>query len=75
MIEVSLYGGMISAQPQILIWKSTKNNLHESQQIKLINKINTSITIPIKISIKNSNFTTSEKLENTLNKSYEIKHI
>ena len=44
---------------------------------KLINKINTSITIPLKISIKNSNFKTSEKLENILNQSdfvyeYEI---
>ena len=44
---------------------------------KLINKINTSITIPIKISIKNSNFTISYKLENILNQSdfvyeYEI---
>ena len=51
-------------------------NLYEDKW-KLINKINTSITIPVKISIKNSNFTTSEKLENTLNKSdfvyeYEI---
>ncbi len=44
---------------------------------KLINKINTSITIPIKISIKNSNFIISDKLENILNQSdfvyeYEI---
>ena len=44
---------------------------------KLINKINTSITIPVKISIKNSNFITSDKLENILNQSdfvyeYEI---
>ncbi len=51
-------------------------NLYEDKW-KLINKINTSITIPIKISIKNSNFITSEKLENILNQSdfvyeYEI---
>ena len=47
---------------------------------ELINKINTSITIPIKISIKNSNFITSDKLENILNQSdfvyeYEIEKI
>ena len=51
-------------------------NLYEDKW-KLINKINTSITIPIKISIKNSNFITSDKLENILNQSdfvyeYEI---
>ena len=51
-------------------------NLYEDKW-KLINKINTSITIPIKISIKNSNFTISDKLENILNQSdfvyeYEI---
>ena len=47
---------------------------------KSINKINTSITIPIKISIKNSNFLISAKLENILNQSdfvyeYEIEKI
>ena len=51
-------------------------NLYEDKW-KLINKINTSITIPLKISIKNSNFITSDKLENILNQSdfvyeYEI---
>ncbi len=51
-------------------------NIYEDKW-KLINKINTSITISIKISIKNSNFITSEKLENILNQSdfvyeYEI---
>ena len=51
-------------------------NLYEDKW-KIINKINTSITIPIKISIKNSNFIISDKLENILNKSdfvyeYEI---
>ncbi len=51
-------------------------NLYEDKW-KLINKINTSITIPIKISIKNNNFITSDKLENILNQSdfvyeYEI---
>ncbi len=51
-------------------------NLYEDKW-KLINKINTSITIPLKISIKNSNFIKSEKLENILNQSdfvyeYEI---
>ena len=51
-------------------------NLYEDKW-KLINKINTSITIPIKISIKNSNFIISDKLENILNQSdfvyeYEI---
>ena len=51
-------------------------NLYEDKW-KLINKINTSITIPVKISIKNSNFITSDKLENILNESdfvyeYEI---
>ncbi len=43
-------------------------NLYEDKW-KLINKINTSITIPIKISIKNNNFITSDKLENILNQS------
>ena len=51
-------------------------NLYEDKW-KIINKINTSITIPVKISIKNSNFIASEKLENILNQSdfvyeYEI---
>ena len=51
-------------------------NLYEDKW-KLINKINTSITIPVKISIKNRNFITSDKLENILNQSdfvyeYEI---
>ena len=51
-------------------------NLYEDKW-KLINKINTSIVIPIKISIKNSNFDISDKLENILNQSdfvyeYEI---
>ena len=51
-------------------------NLYEDKW-KLINKINTSITIPIKISIENSNFIISDKLENILNQSdfvyeYEI---
>ena len=51
-------------------------NLYEDKW-KLINKINTSIIIPIKISIKNSNFIISDKLENILNQSdfvfeYEI---
>ncbi|OCW83427.1 hypothetical protein AKH18_01670 [Pelagibacteraceae bacterium GOM-A4] len=51
-------------------------NLYEDKW-KLINKINTSITIPLKISIKNSNFIKSDKLENILNQSdfvyeYEI---
>ena len=51
-------------------------NLYEDKW-KLINKINTSITIPIKISIKNSNFINTDKLENILNESdfvneYEI---
>ncbi len=51
-------------------------NIYEDKW-KLINKINTSITIPIKISIKNSNFTISDKFENILNQSdfvyeYEI---
>ena len=54
-------------------------NLYEDKW-KLINKINTSITIPIKISIKNSNFIISDKLENILNQSdfvyeYEIEKI
>ena len=51
-------------------------NLYEDKW-KLVNKINTSIIIPIKISIKNSNFVISDKLENILNQSdfvyeYEI---
>jgi hypothetical protein len=51
-------------------------NLYEDKW-KLINKINTLIAIPIKISIKNSNFIISDKLENILNQSdfvyeYEI---
>ncbi len=51
-------------------------NLYEDKW-KIINKINTSITVPIKISVKNNNFTTSGKLENILNQSdfvyeYEI---
>ena len=54
-------------------------NLYEDKW-KLINKINTSISIPIKISVKNSNFIISEKLENILNQSdfvyeYEIEKI
>jgi len=54
-------------------------NIYEDKW-KLINKINTSIVIPIKISVKNSNFTTSDKLENLLNQSdfvyeYEIEKI
>ena len=43
---------------------------------KLINKINTSIAIPIKISVKNSNYLITDKLENLLNQSdfvYEYK--
>ncbi len=51
-------------------------NLYEDKW-KLINKINTLITIPIKISVKNSNYIITDKLENLLNKSdfvyeYEI---
>ncbi len=54
-------------------------NIYEDKW-KLINKINTSISIPIKISTKNSNFIISDKLENLLNKSdfvyeYEIEKI
>ena len=54
-------------------------NLYEDKW-KIINKINTSISIPIKISVKNSNFIISEKLENILNQSdfvyeYEIEKI
>ena len=54
-------------------------NLYEDKW-KLINKINTSIIIPIKISIKNSNFLISDKLENILKKSdfvyeYEVEKI
>ena len=36
---------------------------------KLINKINTLISIPIKISVKNNNYIISDKIENLLNKS------
>tara|TARA_B100001027_G_scaffold9739_1_gene6095 strand:+ start:64 stop:1140 length:1077 start_codon:yes stop_codon:yes gene_type:complete len=36
---------------------------------KLINKINTSIIIPIKISVKNNDYIITDKLENLLNKS------
>ena len=43
-------------------------NIYEDKW-KLINKINTSISIPIKISVKNSNYIISDKLENLLNKS------
>ncbi len=51
-------------------------NIYEDKW-KLINKINTSIIIPIKISIKNNNFKITDKIENILNKSdfvyeYEI---
>ncbi len=54
-------------------------NLYDDKW-KIINKINTSISIPIKISVKNSNFIISEKLENILNQSdfvyeYEIEKI
>ena len=54
----------------------TLKNLYEDKW-KIINKINTSITIPIKISAKNSNYIVTDKLENVLNKSdfvyeYEI---
>ncbi len=54
-------------------------NIYEDKW-KLINKINTSIAIPIKISVKNSNFTISDKLEYLLNQSdfvyeYEIEKI
>ena len=52
-----------------------KNNYEDKW--KMINKINTSITIPIKISLQNSNYTITDKLENILNQSdfvyeYEI---
>ena len=43
-------------------------NLYEDKW-KIINKINTEITIPIKISVKNNNFEITEKLENILNQS------
>ncbi len=43
-------------------------NIYEDKW-KLINKINTSIIVPIKISLKNSNFTISDKLEKVLNQS------
>ena len=54
-------------------------NIYEDKW-KLINKINTSITIPIKISVKNNNYMITDKLENLLDKSdfvyeYEIKKI
>ncbi len=54
-------------------------NIYEDKW-KLINKINTSISIPIKISVKNSNYIITDKLENLLNKSdfvfeYEIEKI
>ena len=54
-------------------------NIYEDKW-KLINKINTSITIPIKISINNSNYITTDKLESLLNQSdfvyeYEIERI
>ena len=54
-------------------------NIYEDKW-KLINKINTSITIPIKISIKNGNYIITDKLENLLNKSdfvyeYEIERM
>ncbi len=53
----------------------TLKNIYEDKW-KLINKINTSIIIPIKISIKNSNFELTDKVENLLNQSdfvYEYK--
>ena len=54
-------------------------NIYEDKW-KLINKINTSITIPIKISVKNKNYMITDKLENLLDKSdfvyeYEIEKI
>ena len=54
-------------------------NLYEDKW-KLINKINTSISIPIKISVKNNDYVITDKLENLLNKSdfvfeYEIEKI
>ncbi len=54
-------------------------NIYEDKW-KLINKINTSLSIPIKISINNSDFYLSDKLENLLNQSdfvyeYEIEKI
>ncbi len=54
----------------------TLKNIYEDKW-KLINKINTSIIMPIKISIKNSNFELTDKIENILNQSdfvyeYEI---
>ena len=57
---------------------SLKNQFEDKW--KLINKINTSIIIPIKISITNSNYLISDKLENLLIKSdfvyeYEIEKI
>tara|TARA_B100000989_G_scaffold33393_1_gene21339 strand:- start:3279 stop:4352 length:1074 start_codon:yes stop_codon:yes gene_type:complete len=54
----------------------TLKNSYEDKW-KLINKINTLISIPIRISIKNSNFELTDKIENILNRSdfvyeYEI---
>ena len=54
-------------------------NIYEDKW-KLINKINTSVIIPIKISSKNSNYVISDRLENLLNQSdfvyeYEIEKI
>ncbi len=51
-------------------------NIYEDKW-KLVNKINTSINIPIKLSVKNSNFFLTDKIEEILNKSdfvyeYEI---
>ena len=58
---------------------SNLKNLYEDKW-KIINKINTEITIPIKITVKNNNFEITEKLENILNQSdfvyeYEIEKI
>ena len=54
-------------------------NIYEDKW-KLKNKINTSIAIPLKISVKNSNFLITNKIENLLNQSdfvyeYEIEKI
>tara|TARA_B100000963_G_C22607977_1_gene663509 strand:- start:21 stop:1094 length:1074 start_codon:yes stop_codon:yes gene_type:complete len=54
----------------------TLKNIYEDKW-KLINKINSSIIIPIKISVKNNNFELTDKIENILNQSdfvyeYEI---
>ena len=59
----------------ILDLKNDYENKWKSQ-----NKINTSITIPIKISVNNNNYTITDKLENLLNQSdfvyeYEIEKI